>query len=1155
MCAIMAGPALGAETLAPLKDGKAPRTLDELWRGYDPTAEPLEVKVVRQWQRGPATVQMLVYTIGTFKGVKSRMGAYYAFPTKRTGKVPGILQMHGGGQRALSELAEAAAANGYACISINWGAKPMADQTPGDPGTDWGAVDATQTTHVTHYASLAPDDKTLDAVVSPRNNNWFLIVLAARRALTFLAQRPEVDAGRLGVTGHSMGGKLTVMTAGIDPRVKVAVPSCGGTAAAPKKLRDRPGSSCRPVNREPLYHTTIDDVNSIRRITCPILYIGPHNDFAGNLDNLYANWRHMPAKTVRFSISPHLNHRHVDESYFAGKHFFNVVLKGEGTFPRTPEIQVTLKTNDGVPLATVRPADPDKVVTVEVYYSVDPHALTRFWRTAPSKRTGNAWSAKCPVISTDMPLFVMANVTYPLKQPIVGPRWNRTSPKTFLVSSRALDFDPPDLKAAGVKATDAPDRLIVATFDTWQDWYRLQVRNDHHRVCGTRKIKDPKWRGPDGAKLAVDVLDPKGGHLVLAFDVNAWNAYEGVKKGTYYAAKPLAKSDRWQTIAFGPADLVPIDARSPKAPPTWRYVTELRIEAMARTRKDGKNVVLAGSPWPATRKLRNLRWTGGSRLTQQQRASAWVPWRTLKGPKTMNRRQFLTSAAAAVAAGSLGRRAMGAAARATEAKPNIILFLVDDMGWQDTSEPFWTKRTGFNTRYRTPNMQRLAAGGMKFSQAYACAVCSPTRVSLMTGLNAARHRVTNWTLHKDGSNDRRLKEIRFPKWNVNGLSPVAGVPRAVHAKSLPAFLKEAGYRTIHAGKAHFGARGTPGADPRNIGFDVNIAGHAAGGPGSYLGTQNFSAAFRKGSRVWDVPGLEAYHGKDIFLTEALTIEANKAVDRAVADRKPFFLYMAHYAVHVPFAPDKRFIARYTKAGLHATEAMYAAMVEGMDKSLGDLLANVQKHGLSDNTVVLFMSDNGGLSAHGRGGPRHSHNKPLSSGKGSAHEGGIRVPMIARWPGVTRPGAVCNEYLIIEDFFPTILEIAGVAKPKQVGGVIDGVSFVPMLRGKTGGSRGRALVWHFPNNWGPSGPGIGTYSAIRRDDWKLIAYHNPTWKKRFELFNIAADIGETTNLLTRHPDKAKALCAELSAFLKSVNAQMPTDTATGKTIPYPELQDS
>ncbi len=480
-------------------------------------------------------------------------------------------------------------------------------------------------------------------------------------------------------------------------------------------------------------------------------------------------------------------------------------------------------------------------------------------------------------------------------------------------------------------------------------------------------------------------------------------------------------------------------------------------------------------------------------------------------------------------------------------KPNVVLFLVDDMGWQDTSVPFHTEVTPLNQRYHTPNMEKLAAAGMKFTQAYACSVCSPTRVSLMTGLNAARHRVTNWTLRKNASNDRRHPTLEFPKWNVNGLSPDPGIERTIHAIALPAVLKQAGYRTIHAGKAHFGAVGTPAADPCNIGFDVNIGGHAAGGPGSYLGMQNFSAVWRGGDRVWDVPGLDQYHGQDIFLTEALTIEANKAVDRAVADDKPFFLYMAHYAVHVPFAQDKRFYQKYVDAGLERTEAMYAAMVQGMDKSLGDILENIERHGLTDNTIVLFMSDNGGLSAHGRGGKPHTHNKPLSSGKGSAHEGGVRVPMIVKWPGITKPDSACDQYVIIEDFFPTILDMAGVKNSRQIGGVIDGISFVPLLRQEDGYPKDRALYWHYPNNWGPRGPGIGPTSSIRRGDWKLIYYHED---QRYQLFNLSEDLGEQRNLADERPDVRKRLANELRRFLASVDAQMPIDKKTGKPLPLP-----
>ena len=479
-------------------------------------------------------------------------------------------------------------------------------------------------------------------------------------------------------------------------------------------------------------------------------------------------------------------------------------------------------------------------------------------------------------------------------------------------------------------------------------------------------------------------------------------------------------------------------------------------------------------------------------------------------------------------------------------RPNMIVFLVDDLGWQDVSEPFYKERTPFNDRYRTPNLRRLAAEGMKFTQAYASAVCSPTRVSLMTGMNAARHRVTNWTLRKNVSTDAAHETLVFPDWNVNGMSPVPDVERTAYATPLPVLLREAGYRTIHCGKAHFGAVDTPAADPKNLGFEVAVAGHAAGAPGIYLGERDFSAAWRQGDRVWDVPGLEAYHGQDIFLTEALTREALKAVEAAVAEKKPFFLYLAHYSVHTPIEEDRRFLQPYLDAGLDPIEAKYAALVEGMDKSLGDVMDFLGRRGLAEETAILFMSDNGGLSASSRGGIPHTHNKPLSSGKGSAHEGGIREPMVVKWPGVVRPGRVSDTPVIVEDFFPTILELAGVRAAKTVQPV-DGESIVPLLREKGLFPHNRPLFWHFPNNWGPSWPGIGPSSTVRRGDWKLIYYHAD---RRFELFNLAEDIGETANLAERRPDIAADLAKALTAYLKSVGAQMPLDRKTGKAVPWP-----
>ena len=502
----------------------------------------------------------------------------------------------------------------------------------------------------------------------------------------------------------------------------------------------------------------------------------------------------------------------------------------------------------------------------------------------------------------------------------------------------------------------------------------------------------------------------------------------------------------------------------------------------------------------------------------------------------MNRRQFLRSSLVAAATGSLScSLPVGKDAPAKSGKPNIIFFLVDDMGWQDTSVPFHTEVTELNRLYHSPNMETLAAQGMKFTQAYACAVCSPTRVSLMTGLNAARHRVTNWTLRKNVSPDPSHKTLRMPQWNVNGLSPVPSVERTIHARPVPMFIRKAGYRTIHVGKAHWGAKGTPGEDPLQLGFDVNVAGHAAGGPGSYYGKYNFSAAWRGGDRIWDIPGLEQYHGKNIYLNEALTVEANKVIEKAVCEDRPFYLYMSHYAIHAPWEKDERFYDKYKKAGLSDFNAAYASMIESMDKSLGDMMANLRRLKIDSNTIIIFMSDNGAPK-------QAAPNKPLRGHKLTPYEGGIRVPMIVKWPGVTEPGSICSDQVMIEDIFPTLLDIAGVRHYRQIGDNVDGVSFVPLLRQKTALVKDRPLFWHFPHCYDQP-----PYSAMRKGDFKLIYFHND---QHFELYNLREDIGESENLAARRADVARSLAELLGRFLADCNADMPVMKSTGSAVPLP-----
>lgn len=483
-------------------------------------------------------------------------------------------------------------------------------------------------------------------------------------------------------------------------------------------------------------------------------------------------------------------------------------------------------------------------------------------------------------------------------------------------------------------------------------------------------------------------------------------------------------------------------------------------------------------------------------------------------------------------------------------RPNIILFMVDDMGWQDTSLPFWSERTANNLKYETPNMEALAAKGMKFTQAYAASISSPSRCSLITGMNAARHRVTNWTLEKDKSTDIASETIKTPNWNVNGITQSENFPHTFRATSFVQLLKENGYRTIHCGKAHFGAIGTPGADPAHFGFEVNIAGHAAGGLATYLSELNYGHNDDgTPTSPMAIPGLEKYWGSGVFATEALTMEALSALDMEKAGERPFFLYMSHYAVHIPIDKDPRFYEKYLKKGLSEKEAAYASLVEGMDKSLGDIMKWLEDNELDRKTILIFMSDNGGLATqpYWRDGEPYQQNAPLNCGKGSLYEGGVREPMIVYWPGITAPGSICNSYLMIEDFFPSILEMAGIERYRTISPV-DGKSFVPLIKGTGDPSRGRSLVWNFPNIWGNSGPGLNLNCALRNGDWKLVYYYE-TGKK--ELFNIKEDISETKDVSEENPGIVRKLSRKLGRYLRSVDAQRPEYLPSGTPCPWPD----
>lgn len=493
---------------------------------------------------------------------------------------------------------------------------------------------------------------------------------------------------------------------------------------------------------------------------------------------------------------------------------------------------------------------------------------------------------------------------------------------------------------------------------------------------------------------------------------------------------------------------------------------------------------------------------------------------------------------------------------ATE-RPNIVVFLVDDMGMMDTSVPFLTDEAGkpkpypLNDFYRTPSMDRLAGLGIRFNQFYAMSVCSPTRISILTGQNAARHGATNW-ISPDQNNAGPQGD---PDWTWEGLKP--------GDVTLPGLLSPGGYRTIHVGKAHFSPRAFPGADPATLGFDLNIAGASFGAPGSYYAEKNYGGIGKRNHHA--VPGLSKYHGTDTFLTEALTIESKSAVQEAVDSGKPFFLHLSHYAVHSPFDSDHRFAAHYRDSGKPASAQAFATLIEGMDKSLGDVLDHLEALGVAEDTLVIFLGDNGSDAPLG---DQHvvACAAPLRGKKGSHYEGGMRVPFIAAWanPDPANPhqqalpipaGAIQSQIANVTDLLPTLLQLAGVATPADY--VVDGKPLQTLLTGKPDATRPEQFLMHYPH-----GPHRSNYFTSWRDgDWKVVYHYLPdvpthggfiqSGGARYQLFNLAEDPFEQNDLASSRSEELRRLMEGLVAQAGVHGARYPV-AEDGVTRLKPEL---
>ncbi|MFW6308797.1 MAG: sulfatase [bacterium] len=465
-------------------------------------------------------------------------------------------------------------------------------------------------------------------------------------------------------------------------------------------------------------------------------------------------------------------------------------------------------------------------------------------------------------------------------------------------------------------------------------------------------------------------------------------------------------------------------------------------------------------------------------------------------------------------------------------KPNIIFILMDDMGWKDIG-------CYGSEFYETPNIDKLAQEGMRFTEGYAaCPVCSPTRASILTGKYPARVGVTDWIDFGGNTHPCRGKLVDVPY--------IDHLP--LEEKSLAQALKEGGYNTWHVGKWHLGDEPYY---PENQGFEVNIGGCEMGSPGrdGYFSPYNIE-------NLEDGPEGE-------YLTDRLTDEVIELIKNN--DEKPFYLNLDYYAVHTPIMGKKKYVKKYKekqkgmgldqvktfeegahfptehkkdrkiKRRLVQSDPEYAAMIQSVDENIGRIMKTLEEVDEADNTVVVFYSDNGGL-ATAEGSP--TCNAPLSEGKGWMYEGGTREPLIIKWPGQIKPDTICREPVTSPDFYPTILEMAGLDLiPEQHQ---DGESLLPLLKGEADSLKRDAIYWHYPH-YGNQGGTPG--SSIRMGDYKLIHFFE---EDEVELYNLKEDIGEENDLSRQKPELAEKMESMLKKWREDIEAKIPD--------PNPEYRD-
>ena len=579
-----------------------PRSLDAVWRGYDPTVEPIEDRTVREWTTGELTLRHVTYRIGTFRGKPATMAAFYGFPTGRK-NLPALVHFHGGGQRAFQAEVRRFAARGYAVLSINWGGREMESAREGDPNTDWGAVDPTQN-NVGGYSNLLPGPQTVDPFPSARNNNWFLLAVAGRRAITFLQQQAEVDGNRIGIYGHSMGGRLTGLVAGVDRRVRAASPSVGGSGFLQTDLWGLSRSARRVRGDLELFQKTMAGQAYLERIQCPLLFLSATNDFNAPLEFVGRGMKLAPSPEKRLVLAPHLNHRFTPATEISRPLWLDAHLLQRLEFPTSPRIQIQLKTESGIPTVQVTADSSRPVERVELYYGYARDPRNRFWaRSDPkSKSKGKTvhWQFETPLFDLEEPLFVHATVYYRLDSEERQPG----DPASFALSAMASRY-PEELVSAGCRATEKRRDLIEDFQQGMRNWYLLNAQNRHHWLFGTRKLADPRWEAPAEAELILELMTSQpDNRLAVQIMTDQWRSYAGKKKQTWiaFARAPEAGQNR---IRLGLGDFNNAEGETL---PDWAGITELILCAADKAR-DPRSA--SKEPWQGeVPVLKYLAWQG-----------------------------------------------------------------------------------------------------------------------------------------------------------------------------------------------------------------------------------------------------------------------------------------------------------------------------------------------------------------------------------------------------------------------------------------------------------------------------------------------------------------------------------------------------------------